>query len=78
VTHTARLSILSCVAALVIACGEKPQTTNAAVKKSDAQSWQGADNPYVAPGWKEGDRISWEEQLRTRTQTQNEYVKIEN
>jgi hypothetical protein len=75
---SARLSIVLCVAALVVACGEKPQTTSEAVKKSDTQSWQGAENSYVTPGWKEGDRASWEEHLRTRTQAQNEYIKINN
>ena len=31
---------------------------------------------YAAPGWKAGDATSWEEQMRTRTQSgQNEYVR---
>jgi hypothetical protein len=77
-TSTARLSILLCAAALIMACGERPQTATAATKKSDANAWEGADNRYVAQGWQEGDRASWEGQLRARTQTQNEYVKIEN
>jgi hypothetical protein len=32
--------------------------------------------PYTQAGWKAGDATSWEEQMRTRTQTgQNEYVR---
>ena len=34
------------------------------------------DGPYTAAGWKAGDATSWEEQMRTRTQSgQNEYVR---
>lgn len=71
-----RLVPLIAVAALVAACGEKPQTSGtAAVRKSDAQAFQGADNRYVASGWKTGDRASWEQQLRNRAQAQNEYTR---
>ena len=63
-----------CVAALataLAACGEKPQT--AATKKSDGKPWEGAQNSFVAQGWKAGDQGSWESQMRTRAQGQNEY-----
>jgi hypothetical protein len=55
------------------ACAEQPQTANP--RKSDTVAWQGADNPYGAPGWKAGDKTSWEEQIRTRAQAQNDYAK---
>ncbi len=55
------------------ACSERPQTANP--RRSDTLAWQGANDPYVAPGWKAGDKTSWEEQIRTRAQTQNEYAK---
>ena len=55
------------------ACGEKSQV--AVTKKSDTQAWQGTDSAFVASGWKEGDRTSWEEQLRSRAQSQNDYAK---
>ena len=72
-----RLSILACAAAaLLAACGEKPQTATAAVKKSDSQAWKGADNRYVAAGWKAGDQASWEEQMRSRARGQNEYNRV--
>ncbi len=60
--------------ALLGACGEKPQTL--AGKKSDAPAFQGAENAFVAPGWKPGDKTSWEQGLKARAlNTQNEYSK---
>ena len=33
--------------------------------------------PYAVPGWKQGDKGSWEQQVKNRTQqTQNEYTKV--
>lgn len=57
------------------ACGEKPQTLGGV--KNDVAPYQGADNRFVAPGWKPGDKASWEQGLKARTQrTQNEYSKL--
>ncbi|MBL8351420.1 MAG: hypothetical protein JNL87_14055 [Burkholderiaceae bacterium] len=58
-------------ALLLSACAEKAQT--AGTKKSDSPPWQGAQGGDVAAGWKPGDKASWEEQLKTRSQGQNEY-----
>ena len=58
-----------------VACTEKPQTLNATQKKIDTPSWKGADNPFVASGWKEGDQASWEEQIKKRAMGQNEYLR---
>lgn len=71
-----RLSILLCAAALVTGCGERAQTTGDGTVTYDVPSWQGAQNGYVTPGWQQGDRASWEKQLRRRTQSQNEHVRI--
>ncbi|HXD04485.1 MAG TPA: hypothetical protein VN680_00420 [Burkholderiaceae bacterium] len=61
-------------AVLLGACGEKPQVLGSNTRKSDTKAWDGAPNdPFVAKGWKQGDRTSWEEQLRNRNQGQNEY-----
>ena len=57
------------------ACGEKPQTLDADAKKVDAKAWEQSNSPFVAGGWKSGDKTSWDEQLRTRAQSQNEYVR---
>lgn len=72
---SARLYWIALVALISLAaCGEREQTAN--LRKSDTVAWQGAQNPYGAPGWKSGDRTSWEEQMRTRAQAQNEYHRV--
>ena len=57
------------------ACGEKPQVAGSSVKGQPAYLGTGV-GPDTQAGWKAGDATSWEEQMRTRTQTgQNEYVR---
>lgn len=66
-----------CVAAIaaLTGCGEKPQSLSGV--KGDVPAYQGADNKFVAPGWKPGDKTSWEQDLKTRAlNTQNEYSRI--
>ena len=61
--------------AVLAACGEKPQTMGGV--KNDVAAFQGAKNPFVAAGWKAGDKTSWEQGLKARAQnTQNEYSKM--
>ncbi len=59
---------------LLVACSEKPQDMTSG-KKPDAPGWEGAGNAYVVPGWKAGDKKAWEDQLKSRAQGQNEYVR---
>ncbi len=70
-----RLTLLVSTAAAVAAlsaCGDKPQSMGGV--KSDVAPYQGVDNRFAAPGWKAGDKTSWEQALKARTQnTQNEY-----
>ncbi|MBA4261599.1 MAG: hypothetical protein C0443_06130 [Comamonadaceae bacterium] len=70
------LSLLA-AAAMLTACGEKPQetTTNAS---QDAAPYTGVGkSQYQQPGWTVGDRNSWEQQLKTRAQYgQNDYSRI--
>jgi hypothetical protein len=62
--------------AALAACTEKPQTLSSGVKQ-DAQAFQGTGMPYAVQGWKQGDKVSWEQQLKTRTQNgQNDYTKV--
>ncbi|HJW11327.1 MAG TPA: hypothetical protein VJ598_06060 [Albitalea sp.] len=56
------------------ACGERIQT--ATPRKADEKAWAGANEPFVAAGWKAGDKDGWEGQLRTRAQAQNEYNRV--
>jgi hypothetical protein len=62
---------LGVVAVLVLAaCGDAEP-----VRKADMAAWQGAEDPFMAPGWKAGDKASWEKQMKLRAQAQNEYVR---
>lgn len=71
-------SVLVAVGALALAgCGEREQ--NASGVKSDAQVHVGTNKqpPYMAVGWKPGDRAAWEQHMKVRTvQGQNEYAKV--
>jgi hypothetical protein len=66
-------ALVLCSAAIALAaCGEG---TAGAVKKSDVPAFKGStgQSAYLANGWKAGDQTAWEQQLRNRTQGQNEY-----
>ena len=69
--------LLIAVAAFALsACGERVQTIGVSNSKlADTNAWNVSSNdPSVAPGWKPGDKASWEDHLRRRTQLQNEYA----
>ena len=69
-----KLSLTTALLAALVAlvgCAEKAQV--AATKKSDGQPWEASQNAYVVQGWKGGDQVSWEQQLKARSQNQNEY-----
>jgi hypothetical protein len=73
-THIATGACLVVLAGLA-ACGEKPQVAGSSVQGQPAYIGTGV-GPYTDAGWKAGDATSWEEQMRTRTQSgQNEYVR---
>ena len=67
--------LISSVSALfcLVACGDKPQSAGGV--KGDVAPYQGVDNKYAASGWKAGDKNSWEQALKVRTQNQNEYTR---
>jgi len=73
------LLIVTAVIAAVFglaACGER-STGGKTPRKADAKGWQGTDNAaYLAPGWKPSDSAAWQEQLRVRAQSQNEYNRV--
>ena len=73
-----RAALLIAVGTLALAgCAEREQTSSGI--KSDQQSFQGTNRqpPYMAPGWKPGDRAAWESHLKVRTvQGQNDYAKV--
>ena len=62
--------------ALLAGCTERPQTLDSGVKV-DAKAFQGTGLAYAVPGWKQGDKASWEEHEKVRTQMgQNEYNRV--
>ena len=62
------------LAAVVLLAGcEKPQVSQATKRKPDVAAYQGTDNAFADTSWKRGDSVAWEEQLRKRSQGQNEY-----
>ena len=66
------------IAALgLVACGDKPQNmAPGSASKQDSAAFTGTGSPYVAQGWKPGDKVSWEQHLKARMQsTQNDYSK---
>ena len=70
--------IFSAAVAAVLAlsaCGEKPQSLGA--NTSDVPAYKGTGSNFTASGWKPGDKTSWEQQLRTRGQGQNDYAKAQ-
>ena len=70
-----RLLSIAAIALMLAACGEQPQTLGAANK--DQASYTGTGKAFAASGWKQGDRSSWESQVKARTQQgQNDYGRM--
>lgn len=74
-SNTLALGALTALCLSLVACGEKPQTVSAA-KPSHAPAYEGTTDGFSAGGWKAGDKDSWTDQIHTRNQTQNEYVRM--
>ena len=71
-----RALLLAAAAFALSACGEKPQAMKDNAKQ-DTAAFQGTGMPFTAPGWKAGDKTSWESHLKARTQNgQNDYSKV--
>jgi hypothetical protein len=45
--------------------------------KPDQLPWNSAPLAYGSAKWTQGNQKSWEDELKTRTQNQNEYVRIQ-
>jgi len=67
--------ILIVALAALAACTEKPQTLGGG-SRQDSPAFQGTGMAFSVPGWKPGDKGSWEQQLKTRTQNQNDYTRV--
>ena len=63
---------------LLAACSEKSQALGGPARKSDTAVWAANDSAkhgFAASGWKGGDQVAWEAQIRTRNQAQNDYAR---
>ena len=69
--------VATVVAVPLAGCGEKAQTSGqASIKKADAKAWEALPSTHVADGYKSGDKVAWEAQLKARTERgQNEYTR---
>jgi hypothetical protein len=78
VSRAAAWSAWICPALLGLALAgcEHSQADAARLKKADAKASQGAAKAYTAGGWTPGDDASWQNEIRARTQGQNEYARI--
>jgi major membrane immunogen (membrane-anchored lipoprotein) len=60
---------------LLSACGESPQAMTVTTK--DGSPYAGTGKAFTDPGWKQGDKASWESHLKARSQYgQNDYTRI--
>lgn len=80
--HTTALAVLVAAATLT-ACGEREQVVQPPQQggvsyqgKPDTRPWDHDPSAFGASNWKPGDRGAWENALRVRAQTQNEYVRM--
>lgn len=61
---------------LLAACTEQPQTIGSNARQ-DKPAYDGTGLAFQVPGWKSGDKTSWESQMKARTQMgQNDYNKV--
>jgi len=61
--------------AALSACGEKPQALQ--TSKRDASAYTGTGKAFANKDWKQGDKASWESQLKARNQYgQNDYTRM--
>jgi len=70
-----RTLIIVSATLMLAACGEQAQTMGGV--KSDAPAYTGTGKAYALSNWKQGDKTSWESELKARAQgSQNEYNRI--
>ena len=66
-----QLLLIVSACTLLAACSEKPQVSGS--RKADVAAFQGSSTAaYTVQGWKVGDATSWEAQMKSRAQGQDE------
>ncbi len=72
-----RLALLMALCVTLSACGESPQNLAGSRFDSASHSGSAVGPAYTVPGWKAGDKTSWEQQLKARQLNgQNDYSRI--
>lgn len=74
----ALLALLIAVSFLA-ACGEREQVAEGKRTyqgKRDTKAWDNEPLSYGSGKWTKGDQASWEQEIKTRQMTQNEYQRI--
>ncbi len=70
-----RLVFAVMLVAGLTACGDKPQTLEA--NKRDNPAYSGTGKAFANKDWKQGEKASWESQLKARGQYgQNDYTRM--
>lgn len=75
------LTLLLCLL-LIAACGEREQVAEGKRTyqgKRDTKAWDNEPLPYAlnhGGKWTKGDQSSWEQEIKARQLTQNEYERI--
>jgi len=70
-----RTFILLTTAAVLSACGDKPQELQ--TNKHDAPAYAGTGKAFVNSDWKVGDKASWESHQKARSQYgMNDYTRM--
>jgi hypothetical protein len=74
------IAVLAIAALFALAaCGEREQTTEFKrgkyQGKPDTQPWSNAPLGYDGSKWTQGDRASWETQIKARQSWQNEHTR---
>jgi hypothetical protein len=71
-----RWALLIAAVAGLGACGDRVQTIGTSnARHADTNAWEiSSSDASIAPGWTVGDRASWDDHLRRRTQMQTDYA----
>ncbi|MCC6609138.1 MAG: hypothetical protein IT515_05610 [Burkholderiales bacterium] len=76
----ATAALAGIVALGLAGCGEPPQVVvykqGKYQGKPDQRPWENAPLTYGHAKWTQGNEQSWTDEVNTRTQAQNEYVRI--
>ncbi|KGD90114.1 lipoprotein [Achromobacter sp. RTa] len=71
----ARLALMATAVLLLSACSEPSQELHSG--NVGKPYYDGTGSNFTAAGWKPGDKSSWQQEMKTRTQRgQNEYTRV--